>query len=224
MSVILPVSFGEALDKLTILELKLHFIKDEKKLINVRKEYDELYNILSTYIDKVRSAYNLLYNVNKRIWILQDEIRDNIKPVSDYEKVVEENDARCRIKNKINHCLSSQFYEEKGYKKKRVIFHIPFEAHDVLKCIGVVRYLSTVNDETIVCCENLEAFDLAKLTFQDDTSIVVVKENKFKRDEYKSCEEKFVKFKWCDNTSDEKYYEQFEIPQIDKVSVKDYLY
>ncbi len=224
MSVILPVSFGEALDKLTILELKLYFIKDEKKLVNVRKEYDELYNILSTYIDKVRSAYNLLYNVNKRIWILQDEIRDNKKPVSDYEKVVEENDARCRIKNKINQCLSSKFYEEKGYKKKQVIFHIPFETNDVLKCIGVVRYLSTVNDETIVVCEKSEAYDLAKLSFQDDISIVVMIENEFKREENKSCEEIIVKFQWYEGVSEEEYYGQFEIQEINNVSVRDYLY
>ena len=55
----LPVSIGEALDKLTILDIKLEKIKDNKK-IDVQKEYDILYNKLKIYIEKFDFYYIIL--------------------------------------------------------------------------------------------------------------------------------------------------------------------
>ena len=71
----LPVSLGEAIDKLTILEIKLENIKDCRKL-EVKNEYDILYNQLYNIIEKYKSYYNLMKEINLDIWYLMDKLRD----------------------------------------------------------------------------------------------------------------------------------------------------
>lgn len=222
MSVQLPVSFGEALDKLTILELKLVFIKDEQKLYNVKKEWTELHTILETYISKVNNLYNLLYKINERIWILQDEIRKGSKPVTSYVDVVEENDARCRVKNKINKILSSIFFEEKGYNKKKVILNIPFDTEDIVKLNCVVRYLSTIFDETLIMCFNQDTFILAKSIYNDDDTIIVMLKNDERKNVDNVTLELTTTLRWIDIKDEIIYYNQFNIPEINSESMKNY--
>jgi RimJ/RimL family protein N-acetyltransferase len=116
--VYLPVSYGEALDKLTILEIKLNKITDNRRL-DVEKEYFQLYDVLKDLIAKTKEHYDKLKDVNLSIWIKQDIFRDtnniDIKQKLCIE-IIEENDERFRIKNKINTILNSSLKEQKGYK------------------------------------------------------------------------------------------------------------
>ena len=98
------------------------------------------------------------------------------KPVTSYLDVVQENYSRCRVKNKINQVLSSSFFEQKGYKKKTVVLHIPFGIEDIIKLTPVVRYLSTYFDETVVvvCDKDVkDVLNFTKSVFKDDDSIVI---------------------------------------------------
>lgn len=116
--VYLPVSYGEALDKLTILEIKLEKIKDDRRL-DVEKEYFQLHDVLKDLIIKTQEYYDKLKEVNLSIWIKQDIFRDshdiNLKQKLCIE-IIDENDDRFRIKNKINNILGSSLKEQKGYK------------------------------------------------------------------------------------------------------------
>lgn len=116
--VLLEVSLGEALDKLSILEIKLEKIKDQEKLKHVQKEYDTILN----QIDKNNIYYNQLKQKNLEIWDLMDKLMNqNLdKELDDNEynlicrKTVLENDNRFKIKNKINE--NSNLKEQKSYK------------------------------------------------------------------------------------------------------------
>jgi hypothetical protein len=89
MSIYLPISIGEALDKLTILEIKLKYIKNENKLINVKIEYDELIKDLLIYKNKVLHYYNILLHINENIWNIQDNVRsDQINQTNDSCKLI----------------------------------------------------------------------------------------------------------------------------------------
>ena len=64
----LPVSVGEALDKLTILAIKLKKITNPGKKADVQKEYDVLYTSLETYVKQFAYHYRILYEINLTIW------------------------------------------------------------------------------------------------------------------------------------------------------------
>ena len=99
----LPVSLGEAIDKLTILDIKLEKIKDNRRL-DVQKEYDLLYEKLKEYFNEF---YISLKKINLIIWDQMDILRDGNLNDNDYFKLCKEciecNDIRFRIKNKINY-------------------------------------------------------------------------------------------------------------------------
>ena len=77
MSIVeLPVSLGEALDKLTILDIKCEKINDNR-LNDVTKEYQILYDKLETYINNFNYHYNILKQINLDIWEMQDNFRYN---------------------------------------------------------------------------------------------------------------------------------------------------
>lgn len=119
MQITLPVSIGEALDKLTILEIKLENITQESRLIHVRKEHETLKPILDPYINKCSRHYRLLKKINENLWNIMDKQRDVTITEQQYSDiarmVVEENDARFRAKLKINDVCSSLLKEQKGY-------------------------------------------------------------------------------------------------------------
>lgn len=121
----LPVSVGEALDKLTILDIKLNRIKDNRRN-NVKIEYDILYEKLKTYIETNKKYYNMLKKTNDYIWDLMDLLRDGIN-INDLEytklckDTITANDVRFRIKDKINILSNSHIKEQKGYKTLKVL-------------------------------------------------------------------------------------------------------
>lgn len=146
MEIELPVSIGEALDKLTILEIKMKYISDNRKK-DVQKEFDRIYPQLSPHIEKCKNLYKILKQINEEIWILQDEIRSikfKKENMGDYcIKILDENDRRFRVKNKINTMFNSSLKEQKGYNPTKCIL-IP--SNDRKLTIGLVMYLTTYYD------------------------------------------------------------------------------
>ena len=77
MNIELPVSIGEALDKLSILEIKLDKIKDERRA-DVQKEYDAILGKLDHLFTRdAKFHYHILKEVNMRIWNDQDIFRES---------------------------------------------------------------------------------------------------------------------------------------------------
>jgi hypothetical protein len=156
----LPVSLGEAVDKLTILDIKLEKIKDDRKL-DVQKEYNLLYNNLEKFIIKYTDLYKSIKKANAFIWDMMDVLRDgeNITE-TDYLKLckecIEYNDIRFRIKNKINYVSNSLLKEQKSYKINTILIEINDEIKNSNDFIKPIKYYSFIYDEIIIISNNKE--------------------------------------------------------------------
>ena len=128
--ILVPVSFGELLDKIAILQIKSERMTDPAKLANVRNELSALENNWMQHpaaggdIVKLRAE---LKAVNERLWVIEDDIRIKEKAqafdaafVQLARSVYFENDTRARIKKDINLALGSAYIEEKSYEDYRV--------------------------------------------------------------------------------------------------------
>jgi len=121
-----PISPGELIDKITILEIKKEFIEDINKLKNINHEYDLLMNIFNNDISKTDGIEKLkkqLKDINLALWKIEDDIRDCEQDKNFNENFVElarsvyfTNDKRSKIKLEINLLLNSSLMEEKSYK------------------------------------------------------------------------------------------------------------
>jgi hypothetical protein len=120
----IEVSNGEIIDKLTIIQIKLERIKDEDKIVNLRKEYDELKEASLSILGPDDPLFKALYAVNRELWDIEDHIRD-LEHKKDFgedfirtaRSVYLENDKRSEIKREINIKTSSGLIEEKSYGK-----------------------------------------------------------------------------------------------------------
>ena len=121
------VSNGELLDKLSILELKLKNIKDNKKLINIKNEHGGLSplcnNLFDNYGNELRSLYAKLSEINTELWKIEDDIRECEKNKDFGDEFVRlaravyfTNDKRSEVKKSINLLTKSGFVEEKSYE------------------------------------------------------------------------------------------------------------
>ncbi|HEY4293055.1 DUF6165 family protein [Luteibacter sp.] len=124
-----PVSYGELIDKMTILQIKLQEIRDEAKLANVRNELELLdatwRNDKASGIDIADETTRLLA-VNQRLWKIEDDIRMKERAQAFDQEFIElarsvyfENDERAAIKRQINLKLGSTLVEEKSYQDYR---------------------------------------------------------------------------------------------------------
>ena len=127
--ILVPLSPGELLDKITILRIKVARIQDPAKLANVRLE---LALLEQTWRDcggdgqDVTLDERALHNVNERLWDIEDRIRDKEgRQIFDRDfielarAVYVCNDERAAIKRRINLQLGSRLVEEKSYKPYR---------------------------------------------------------------------------------------------------------
>ncbi len=147
----LSVSIGEAVDKLSILEIKSDKIKDERKK-DVIIEYEYLHFELKELIKNFEYYYNFLKDVNLKIWELQDEIRENNNFISvKCEEILFLNDARFTIKNKINNLSNSKFKEQKGYKKRICYILLDKKSFETEE---KYYYIDAFYDETIILCND----------------------------------------------------------------------
>jgi hypothetical protein len=138
---LLEVSIGEALDKLSILELKSKYINDKSRRGEVEKEIKSIGDIIA-YKDKYNLQYKLLYHVNEKIWMYQDDITSNKIKDTDlvhcYNTVFKLNQKRFRIKNIVNN-LENSIKEQKGYALKTV--YILFDYSLMPKIIPTLLYI-----------------------------------------------------------------------------------
>ena len=123
--VAVPVSVGELIDKLSILQVKKVKITNPEKLKYVSEEFDLLHNQSKIYfqVNEVRSLYDSLTEVNSNLWDVEDKLRVfesekkfNEEFIELARKVYYTNDERFRLKNEINSITSSEIREVKDYK------------------------------------------------------------------------------------------------------------
>ena len=127
--IVVPVSFGELLDKIAILQIKSERMTDQAKLANVRNELSALERTWMGHpaaggdIARLRAD---LKSVNERLWVIEDDIRIKEKAQAFDAEFIElarsvyiENDQRARIKKDINLALGSAYIEEKSYEDYR---------------------------------------------------------------------------------------------------------
>lgn len=125
MSILVEVSAGELLDKITILVIKLEKISDPAKLVNIRKEYEMLMGVYHQIpeSDDLLALKDELAGINLELWAIEDEVRDCERKEDFGEEFVRlarsvyrANDRRSVTKRKINDLLKSSLVEEKSYR------------------------------------------------------------------------------------------------------------
>ena len=123
-----PVSYGELIDKITILEIKARQISDPAKLANVRNELELLNATWAAAASQTGIADERarLLAVNEALWDIEDRIRLKEKAQAFDAEFVElarsvyfRNDVRAAVKREINLKLGSQLVEEKSYQDYR---------------------------------------------------------------------------------------------------------
>ena len=125
---LVEISNGELLDKISILELKLLRIEDEEKLVNIEKEFETLnplvIGLFERYGSQLQNHYLELAKINSQLWDIEDWIRDCEREKRFDKEFVElarsvyiTNDKRCEVKKLINILTSSGLVEEKSYKE-----------------------------------------------------------------------------------------------------------
>jgi len=122
----IPMSPGELLDKITILEIKSERMNDEEKLANVRTELDLLNRTWVEAVsddDTVSRIHAELKSTNEELWEIEDDIRDKERAREFDERFIElaravyyTNDKRANAKKELNTYLGSTIVEEKSYQ------------------------------------------------------------------------------------------------------------
>lgn len=172
-SIALPVSYGEALDKLSILDIKLSKIKDVRRN-DVEKEYDAIHALIAPLmIHDVCYHYNTLKHTNLTIWDMQDVFRDSNDDTLKNKlcnTIIVDNDRRFRIKHKINNLLNSSLKEQKGYAPRKAFVLTHLGLGDMITSIGLVRYLSSSYDSVSVVCKSAHAHNM-RMFYSDDPTI-----------------------------------------------------
>ena len=126
MQLQVPVSVGEVLDKITILQIKLAHISDAAKRVNIQNELDALLPLVAGgafATDQMQGLMAELKSVNEALWDIEDDIREKEAAKSfDAEfirlarAVYVTNDKRAEIKKQINLATGSALVEEKSYE------------------------------------------------------------------------------------------------------------
>lgn len=119
-----PISVGELVDKITILEIKKMHTSDKDKLKNINNEL-KLLNSLARNIDYPEYMKEQLFSINSRLWQIEEDIRLHEKSSEFDEKFVLlarlvylYNDTRAEIKRNINTATGSHIVEEKIFFEK----------------------------------------------------------------------------------------------------------
>jgi hypothetical protein len=125
MKLLVPISVGELLDKISILELKAAAIADPAKHANVVHELGALEAVRRAEVPplpELGPLYTELQAVNRRLWEIEDRIREHEGSgefdgafIALARSVYRENDRRAAVKRRINELTGSEIVEEKSY-------------------------------------------------------------------------------------------------------------
>jgi predicted nuclease with TOPRIM domain len=128
-TILTPISPGELIDKLTILEIKAERIRDSAKLANVRHELqllEDTWRKSGHDQTAIQSQWDELRRINAELWDIEDRIRDEERAqrfeaefIRLARAVYITNDERARVKREINTKLGSKIVEEKSYAEYR---------------------------------------------------------------------------------------------------------
>ncbi|TNF86113.1 MAG: hypothetical protein EP300_14455 [Gammaproteobacteria bacterium] len=121
-----PISPGELLDKITILQIKSERISDPAKVANVRTELEMLEKVWSEAVEadtEIETLTKELKQINEALWEIEDDIRDEERNKRFGDRFIElaravyvTNDERANAKKKVNLHLNSTIVEEKSYQ------------------------------------------------------------------------------------------------------------
>ena len=123
-----PVSLGEVIDKITILEIKQDNISDADKLKNITTELVQLQQVIEQSLTEqqlvqLQEPKQRLREINQSLWNIEDDIRDCERQQSFGETFIElarsvyfTNDKRAAVKKEINLAFGSELIEEKSYQ------------------------------------------------------------------------------------------------------------
>lgn len=124
--ILIPISPGELLDKITILEIKSERIQDQEKKANVDRELAMLNRVWEdsvTQDDALSGMRDELKSINETLWVIEDDIRDEERNKRFEARFIElarsvyvTNDQRADVKKRINLHLKSDIVEEKSYQ------------------------------------------------------------------------------------------------------------
>ena len=124
---LIPISWGELFDKITILQIKKENLQEKNALKNIKVEHDQLNKIYNSNFledENAKRFMTSLKQINKKLWDIEDKIRDKEKNKKFDREFIElarnvyfTNDERSRIKRNINQTFGSQIIEEKFYSK-----------------------------------------------------------------------------------------------------------
>jgi hypothetical protein len=122
--ILVPISVGELIDKVTILRIKTRHIKDPGKLENINNELKAMLRVCSEHhIDPSSELARDLERVNEALWVIEDKIRDKERAKTFDSEFVElaravyvQNDSRFKVKSQINDAHGSCYREEKSYQ------------------------------------------------------------------------------------------------------------
>tara|TARA_B100002049_G_scaffold113896_1_gene84172 strand:+ start:149 stop:532 length:384 start_codon:yes stop_codon:yes gene_type:complete len=121
-----PVSLGELLDKISILIIKEKNIVDDQKQYHIKNELDSLNKTLENSISRsqVKEYIEMLIEINSKLWLIEDDIRDCERKKQFDQKFIDlaraiyiTNDRRSEIKLEINKKFGSKLVEVKSYEK-----------------------------------------------------------------------------------------------------------
>ena len=125
--ILVEVSIGELLDKISILEIKQEKIKDSDKIKYIQDEYNVLKEQLSKNVksdDRLNELFRSLKEINSKLWVIEDDKRMCEKNSDFSEKFIKLsrdvhflNDDRAKIKLQINNHTGSRIKEIKEYTK-----------------------------------------------------------------------------------------------------------
>ncbi len=120
---LIEVSNGEIVDKLTIIEIKLSRIEDPIKRKNLETEWEILNKAVYDIMDKNDPLYKKLYDINAKLWDIEDDCRSFEKNkdfgdafIETVRSVYMTNDERAAVKKEINNITGSRLTEEKSYQ------------------------------------------------------------------------------------------------------------
>ena len=125
MTILIQVSPGELIDKMTILQVKLDHMSDPAKLANVRREHEMIAQTFRENVADTPALAKLIVELkaaNLALWTIEDDIRDHERKgdfgesfVALARSIYRINDERAAIKRRINVLLDSAIVEEKSY-------------------------------------------------------------------------------------------------------------
>lgn len=144
----IEVSIGEAIDKLSILEIKMKKIEDKNKKLEIQKEINVLQEC-QEYKSKNEFYYNLLMYVNEKIWDMTDIIKSITVEDPQFShisnQIFEFNQKRFRIKNWFNLLTDSNIKEQKSYASShcKIVVH---DEHTFFNKLTEINYLSLEYD------------------------------------------------------------------------------